>query len=161
MPTCKYDPCHIKVWLMSQRSRCLLGPGLGCSGGFSFPSVGRTHGRPGRLLWSELSYLGRRNRGGPFDTCSLSRPSQLSAVQMFPVKSDGKSYKTLICSKRGMKRRFALRVPQTPRSPLVGLGPEPSCCRRDSTGDLRSFVCLFVCFDVETSAELHSADRCG
>lgn len=24
-------------------------------------------------------------------------------IQMFPVKSDGKSYKTLICSKRGIK----------------------------------------------------------
>lgn len=35
------------------------------------------------------------------------------AIQMFPVKSDGKSYKTLICSKRGIKRRFTLGVPQT------------------------------------------------
>lgn len=76
--------------------------------------------------WTSLSTHAGLSVGARLKPAHYPGSSQLSSpespgatspaareIQMFPVKSDGKSYKTLFCSKKGIKWRFTLCVPQT------------------------------------------------
>lgn len=83
------------------------------------------HGGLG-CCWTALPTKAGLSIGARLIPAHYPGPSQLSCtespgatapavreIQMFPVKSDGKSYKTLICSKKGIKERFTLCAPQT------------------------------------------------